>query len=373
MVRIGKRIDDIIRKKRDRPQRSNSTKVSALSMLKSGLTQRKVSERLGIPMRTLRDWKAAAIKAGTRAGPGGDGGLARPAPRKANPGSGGSNRKVNERMKIRMKSLLKINPFLTPYGLQQRIPGLRNVSLRTIQRVILKELNIPSRIAAKKPHLTQAQKERRLGWANRHRRWSRVKWAKVLWSDETHIEQWQGSNQCRRVRRTSFFSRYDPNFILRSVKFPPKLMIWGSFGNGRLGDIYFVQKNEKMNAQMYTNVLQKHLHRSMAKTGCSVFMQDGAPCHKAKSVMKWLDDQDVSVLEWVGQSPDANPIENAWTKLKSIIRKYPAASNLDELTKNIKRGWKELGRDTDYLERLTNSMTNRVQAIIAAEGDVTKY
>ena len=147
----------------------------------------------------------------------------------------------------------------------------------------------------------------------------------------------------------------------------------GSFGNGRLGDIYFVQKNEKMNAQMSTNVLQKHLHRSMAKTGCSVFMQDGAPCHKAKSVMKWLDDQDVSVLEWVGQSPDANPIENAWTKLKSIIRKYPAASNLDELTKNIKRGWKELGRDTDYLERLTNSMTNRVQAIIAAEGDVTKY
>ena len=32
-----------------------------------------------------------------------------------------------------------------------------------------------------------------------------------------------------------------------------------------------------------------------------------------------------------------------------------AASNLDKLTKNIKKGWKELGRDTDYLERLTNS------------------
>ena len=262
---------------------------------------------------------------------------------------------------------------MTPFGLQQRIPGLKNVSIRTIQQVILEELKIPSRLAAKKPHLTEPQKQRRLGWAERHRRWSRVKWAKVLWSDETHIEQWIGSNQSRRVRRSSSISRYDPNFILRTVKFPPKLMIWGSFGNGRLGDIYFVQHNEKMNAKMYTEVLQKHLNKSMAKTGCSVFMQDGAPCHKAKSVMQWLKDHDVSVLEWVGQSPDANPIENAWTKLKSIIRRYPAASNLDELTKNIKRGWRELGRDTAYLQKLTDSMSNRVEAIIAADGDVTKY
>ena len=78
MVRIARRIDEIIQRRREAPQRSNSTKVSALSMMKSGLATRKVSERLGIPMRTLRDWKAAAIKAGTWAGPGGDGGLARP-------------------------------------------------------------------------------------------------------------------------------------------------------------------------------------------------------------------------------------------------------------------------------------------------------
>ena len=372
MVRISKHIDEIIRKKRDAPQRSNSTKVSALSMLKSGLTQRKVSERLGIPMRTLRDWKAASIKSG-KWNAGGDAGLARPAPRKINPGSGFASRKVTEKMKRRIKHLLNINPFLTPYGLQLRIPGLKNVTLRTIQHVILKELNIPSRIAAKNPHLTEAQKTRRLGWADRHRRWSQVKWARVLFSDETHIEQWVGSNQCKRVCRSSSISRYNPNFILRTVKFPPKLMIWGAVGNGKLGDIYFVEPNEKMNARMYTEVLQRHLKRSMQKTGCSIFMQDGAPCHKAKSVMEWLADHNVSVLKWVGQSCDANPIENLWTKLKKIIRSFPATSNLQELKINIKRGWKELAKDTDYLERICNSMTNRVEAIIASEGDVTKY
>ena len=111
MVRISKRIDEIIRKRRDAPQRSNSTKVSALSMLKSGLTQRKVSERLGIPMRTLRDWKAASIKSG-KWNTGGDAGLARPAQRKTNPGSGFASRKVTEKMKRRIKHLLNINPFL---------------------------------------------------------------------------------------------------------------------------------------------------------------------------------------------------------------------------------------------------------------------
>ena len=43
-------------------QHSNSTKDSALSMLKDGMTQRKVSERMGIPRRTLQDWKKASMK-----------------------------------------------------------------------------------------------------------------------------------------------------------------------------------------------------------------------------------------------------------------------------------------------------------------------
>ena len=109
MVRVQRRIDEIIQRRREAPQRSNSTKVSALSMMKGGMKTKDVSVRLGIPMRTLQSWKKAAIKAGTWTGPGGDSGLARPAPRKTDPGSGFASRKVNYRMKRRMKNLLKIN------------------------------------------------------------------------------------------------------------------------------------------------------------------------------------------------------------------------------------------------------------------------
>ena len=41
-------------------------------------------------------------------------------------------------------------------------------------------------------------------------------------------------------------------------------------------------------------------------------MQDGAPCHTAKSIMTWLADSKVPVLKWVGNPPDCNPIENLW-------------------------------------------------------------
>ena len=259
---------------KSKPQRSYSTKIVALNKMKSGSTPTSVSKDMKIPVRTLARWKKESKDAGKWTGAAGDCSLARPAKRKTDPGSGSNGRKVTDNIKKKMKAKLKRNPWLTPCGLQQEIPELRDVSQSNIRRVISKELKIPSRRAAKKPFLTEAQKIRRLDWANKHRGWSRAKWAKVLWSDETHIELWQGAQVSMRIRRPSSVSRYHPSFVTRTVKHPPKLMIWASFGNGKLDEIYFVEPNSKMNARMYKEVLQRHLRRSFTKTGCSIFMQD---------------------------------------------------------------------------------------------------
>ena len=120
-------------------------------------------------------------------------------------------------------------------------------------------------------------------------------------------------------------------------------------------------------------VLQKHLKASMRMTGCSVFMQDGAPCHTARSIMAWLAASKVPVLEWVGNSPDCNPIENMWKGLKKEVHKLGAAKNLDELTNKIKKAWKNLGKNKRLLSNLTYSMTSRINEVIAANGDVTRY
>ena len=172
---------------------------------------------------------------------------ARPAPRKNNL-TGVHLRKVDNSLKRKIKKKLDNDPFLTPHGLQRLIPGLRVITKRTICRIIQKELGIPSRIAAAKPFLTDAQKLRRLDWAKKHEPRSQTWWRKVLWSDETHIELWKGSRYCHNIRRSSTVSRYASGFIRRTQKHPAKLMIWGAFGNGKLGDLYFVEHNQKMNA-----------------------------------------------------------------------------------------------------------------------------
>ena len=362
------------KKKRSGEQRSNSTKVTALTMMKSNIPQAEVSRRTDTPIRTLQYWKAGAIAAGTwdLVDASGDK-KARPAPRVKNPGSGAHNRKVNDRMKKKIKEAIDRDPFLTPHGLRREIPGLMKVSKETIRRVIAKELGIPSRMTATKPHLTEAQRERRLDWAQRKRTWTQRKWRKILWTDETHIELWRHARGGLRVRRSSSVSRYDPRFIRRSVKHPPKLMIWAAIGNGKVGSIYFVAPNEKMNAAMYKDVLRRHLTRSFKMTGCSVLMQDGAPCHTARSIKEWLSENDVPVLDWVGQSADGNPIENCWTRLNKILAEMPTCSNLGQLAKQISKAWKKLGKDRKYLTALTDSMPRRIQAIIDANGDVTKY
>jgi len=43
-----------------------------------------------------------------------------------------------------------------------------------------------------------------------------------------------------------------------------------------------------------------------------IFQQDGAPCNTAKKCLTWFNSHQVSLLQWPGNDPDLNPIENLW-------------------------------------------------------------
>ena len=86
------------------------------------------------------------------------------------------------------------------------------------------------------------------------------------------------------------------------------------------------------------------------------------------------------VVKWPPYSPDLNPIEHVWARLKAWIYKhYPELKNLkgdnqgvrDRLFTALQEGWEVLPED--YFTKLIESMVRRVKAVKKAKGWYTKY
>lgn len=130
-------------------------------------------------------------------------------------------------------------------------------------------------------------------------------------------------------------------------------------------------------ARIYLEILKEHLPTILGHD--SIFMQDNAPIHTARIIQEWLEEEGIEVMGWPPYSPDLNPIENLWKRLKDeIMKRHPELATMGNgeeamahLIRCAKEAWEFL--KDELLNKLALGMQKRVTAIKEANGWYTKY
>jgi hypothetical protein len=249
--------------------------------------------------------------------------------------------------------------------------GVR-VSSRTVRRRLW-QAGLKAKTPRKKPFLNLTQRRKRVEWAIEHKGWTGEDWKKVIFSDESRISIF-GQDGIQYVRRRKG-EAYRPECCTPTMKHPVSVMIWGCMAREGIGRLQIMDGN--VNARKYIDtVLEKKLMASAkdifkVDNPDFIFQQDGAPCHTAKICKDWFEERDIKVLDWPGNSPDLNPIENLWARLKRLVSaKRP--SNRASLIAAIIECWFHV-ISPEHLAALVDSMARRCQAVVAARGYPTKY
>jgi transposase len=104
----------------------------------------------------------------------------------------------------------------------------------------------------------------------------------------------------------------------------------------------------------------------------AMVMEDGAPIHRSVVAKEAKNLLRIQRIPWPAQSPDLNPIENLWRKMKyRINQRNPPIIKKYQLIKALQEEWDRF--TPDDFRRFIESMPRRVMECIKRKGASTHY
>ena len=195
----------------------------------------------------------------------------------------------------------------------------------------------------------------------------------IFWSDEVYVQAYPNH------RIETYWGRKDDELGYKAIQTKKQqggcsVMFWGLFSFWGWGPLVAIEGY--IDAREYIQLLRDYLLpeiQEYLEAGFEdmVFMQDNAQAHTSPITIGFLERNDVDYLEWPPQSPDLNPIELVWAKLKSNLYKLEdRPRNKTNITREFFNLWENL--EDDYRQILTEAVPERLEKVIKNKGNVIK-
>ncbi len=152
-------------------------------------------------------------------------------------------------------------------------------------------------------------------------------------------------------------------------------MVWVIFSWLTLGPLVPIE--HRLNATAYLIIVADHFHPFMTTVNLSsdgYFQQYNAPCHKAQIISDWFlkHDNEFTLLKWLSQSPDLNPIEHLWDVVeREILIMDVQPTNLQQLRDAIMSIWTKISEE--WFQHLVESMPRAIKAVLKAKVGPSRY
>ena len=275
--------------------------------------------------------------------------------------SSGAPRKTTPRQDRALLRMVRQDRFLSARALTARMRNLYGMTAgRTTVNNRLLSRGYRAYRPTTKPLLTTNHRRLRLEWAQRWRNLTVAHWQHVIFGDESRFQLYPVDGRLR-VRRLPG-ERFRPGCQAHRVQAGGgSVHVWRAFHNSA--------KSPLVLPDGYLPGVPSARHYFGDNYR---YQDDNATPHRARVVLDFLQQGNVTKMEQPPRSPDCNPIEHLWDELgRSISSMDNPSQNLDELRQALLDKWAQI--PVQRLQRLVASMPRRLAAIIAARGGNTRY